>query len=155
MRYLPIILLLPVIFLLIKFVLRRYIAVGEHRDQQLHAECTSVLPLVLIIARAQPFNVMSVADAFDPASAPLWDTQTAALEFIYSAGQNGVELEALRPIYLSSSRFYPELYELTSFETWLDFLEKGQLICVVQNRVKITRRGIEFLKCRVTTEAAV
>jgi hypothetical protein len=149
MRYLPILLFLPLVLLLIGVILRRRSAAHESltRLRQEHS--------LILIARARPFTVISAADAFDPASAPIWDTQIPALQVICSAGIDGLEVDALRPIHLSASHSYPELYELTSFDTWLNFLQREQLVSVAENRVRITPSGVEFLRCRVTPEVAV
>lgn len=154
MRYLPILLFLPLVLLSVRFILRRLSATRES-SAHLRQEDTQANPLGLVGPTARAFDLMSAADAFDPTLAPLWDTQVPALQEICGAGDHGVDLDALLPMYLNSSRLYPELYELTSFETWLRFLEREQLVSVKQNLVRITPGGVEFLRCRVTAEIAV
>lgn len=103
----------------------------------------------------KPFTIIRVADAFDPETSILWETQTPVLERISAAGRRGLAAEALRPFYAESAALYPELYEGTEFQAWLQFLEGVELIAWREERATVTASGIEFLKCRVAATAAV
>ncbi len=97
----------------------------------------------------QAFSVMSVADAFEPETAILWETQMPALAYIDSAGPRGLEVEDLRPFYARCARCYPELHEGSDFHAWVEFLQHAELVVLSGSRVAITPAGTEFLKCRV------
>lgn len=94
----------------------------------------------------KPFSIIRVADAFDPEAAILWDTQLPTLELISSAGKDGIDLEDLRPMYRRSARAYPELYEGSSFEGWVQFLRDSELVEPVGSGLVITSVGSEFLR---------
>jgi ribosomal protein S19E (S16A) len=106
----------------------------------------------LIRPPARRFSVLSVAQAFDPASAVIWETQVAALQRISSAGKAGRGLHELYPLYVQSASRYPELYEGSTFERWLEFLEEARLVQIADGRVTITRQGRQFLKYRFTAK---
>ncbi|HET8666343.1 MAG TPA: hypothetical protein VFM10_00085 [Terriglobales bacterium] len=101
-----------------------------------------------------PFRVLSVCDAFESEYAILWETQVPALRLIASEGAKGVAIQRLHAFYERSSRRYPELYDGSSFQQWLGFLEQSELITATEHRVAITREGLEFLKYRVPTGVA-
>ncbi len=106
-------------------------------------------------SKAKQFSILSIEQAFDPDHAIIWDTQLPVLELIASAGLAGLSLEALRPFYSRSARRYPELYDGSSFESWMDFLEDTELISVHRGAVSLTREGQQFLQYRVTPQALV
>lgn len=101
-----------------------------------------------------PFRVLSVCDAFEAEYAALWETQVPALTLVASERAHGVSIQALHRFYHRSARRYPELYDGTSFQQWVMFLEAAELILVNDKRVIITKEGLEFLKFRVQTEVA-
>jgi hypothetical protein len=101
-----------------------------------------------------PFRVLSVCDAFEAEYAALWETQVPALTLIASEDPSGVSIQALHRFYRRSARRYPELYDGSSFQQWVMFLETTELIVVGDKRVTITKEGLEFLKFRVHTEVA-
>jgi hypothetical protein len=111
---------------------------------------------VLERIRSEPagvaFSTLSIALAFDPDHAILWETQVPALELISSAGPPGVHIRQLYAWFGVAAARYPELYEGSSFKQWLDFLEKAQLITFDASRVALTSKGREFLQYRVTAE---
>ena len=100
------------------------------------------------------FSGISIADAFDSDHALLWETQMPALELISRGGERGVPYERLLPLYNRSARCYPELYEGSSFQRWVEFLEESQLVVLTPARAFLTPEGAEFLKCRVSVGAA-
>jgi len=100
------------------------------------------------------FSVLSMEQAFDPDHAIIWDTQVPALQLIASAGREGLSLEELRGFYARSACRYPELYDGSSFESWLEFLKETQLISVGLYRVLLMPEGQQFLWHRVTAEAS-
>lgn len=101
-----------------------------------------------------PFCVLSVCDAFEEEYAALWETQIPALCLIAAAGKRGVSRQQLLSLYRRLSRRYPELYDGTCFQQWLEFLESAELITVREKRVLITPQGQDFLKYRVSIRAA-
>jgi hypothetical protein len=100
-----------------------------------------------------PFRVLSVCDAFEPDYAVLWETQVPALQVLAAEGNRGLSLLKLRDLYRNSARCYPELYDGTTFQQWLIFLELAELITTTEHRAILTRQGFEFLKYRVPTAA--
>ena len=102
-----------------------------------------------------PFSVLSIEQAFDPGHAIIWDTQVPALRLVASAGREGLAVEALYPLYTRSSRQYPELYDGSSFESWLEFFNHTGLITVQVGMASLTPEGQQFLQYRVTAEALV
>ncbi len=107
-------------------------------------------------ASRETFSVLSIALAFDPDHALLWETQTPILQLISIAGPQGISVRALHRAYLESARCYPELYEGSSFKRWLEFLERAQLLaCIDGQRVLLTSQGREFLHYRITAEDAM
>ncbi len=87
------------------------------------------------------FHLMSIADAFDPERAMLWETQVPALQLISS----GVPAARLFLFYARYPRNYPELFEDTTFEEWLQFLKRSNLVTVEQGEIRLTAEGVEFL----------
>ena len=52
-----------------------------------------------------PMRMIRVADAFEPDTAPIWETLVPALEFVRGRGQ--VHLEELWPAYQQMEQTYP------------------------------------------------
>ncbi len=107
-----------------------------------------------VVDGGQAFSAMSVVDAFETQTAILWETQIPALAFIESAGPCGLDLENLRPFYVRCARRFPELYEGSDFDAWLQFLQAAELIVLTGTTVAITPAGKEFMKCRVAAAVA-
>ena len=102
------------------------------------------------------FSVLSVALAFDPDHALVWETQIPILQLISTAGPHGISIRRLHQAYLESARHYPELYEGSSFKTWLEFLEHARLaVCPDGQRVLLTSQGSDFLHYRITAHEVV
>ena len=99
---------------------------------------------------APPFAVISLNDAFEPETAPLWETQIAALQMVAAGGAAGFPLVHLRRIYAGLSARYPELYDGASFAGWLRFLEETSLLWSDDDKAYLTTSGRAFLECRVT-----
>ncbi len=105
-------------------------------------------------AAGSPFRILSVCDAFEPEYAVLWETQAPALRFIATAGTKGVTRPNLFALYKRAACRYPELYEGSSFQQWLEFLECSELVSVRDGRIAITPQGLQFLRFRVETKVA-
>ncbi len=103
----------------------------------------------------EPFGVFSVALAFDPDYAIIWDTQVPVLQLIDRAAGRGIRAQQLRAFYSQSARRYPELYDGSSFGGWLEFLKNEQLIATIGMRVFITAEGHDFLAYRVVPETVL
>ena len=95
------------------------------------------------------FHLMNIADAFDPERAVLWESQVPALQLIF----NGVPAARLFLFYARYPRQYPELFEDTTFEEWLQFLKRSNLITVEQGEIRLTAEGVEFLQSLRPTPA--
>jgi hypothetical protein len=100
-----------------------------------------------------PFSVLSIAMAFEPDHAMVWETQMPALQLISAARAGGVGVGRLYRSYLASAGRYPELYEGASFTQWLEFLEKAELIKRNNGRVALTAQGREFLHFRLAAHS--
>lgn len=101
-----------------------------------------------------PFRVLSVCDAFEPDYAVLWETQAPTLRYIAASGTKGVAKHHLFILYRRAASEFPELYEGSSYQQWLDFLEQAELIAIHENRILVTPQGLQFLRYRVETRVA-
>ena len=91
--------------------------------------------------RNAAFRLFSIADAFDPERAILWEAQIPVLRRIGSG--------------ISISRFfencnvplcrYPELFEGTTLAAWLEFLRQSALVEIIGSEVRLTVEGRAFL----------
>lgn len=107
-------------------------------------------------ASGKAFSVLSIALAFDPDHALVWETQIPILQLISIAEPHGISVRSLHRAYLESARCYPELYEGSSFKRWLEFLECAQLVTRIDGqRVLLTTQGKEFLHYRITANEAI
>jgi hypothetical protein len=98
------------------------------------------------------FSALSIAQAFDPDHAILWETQVPALKLISSAGPDGIHIRRLYAWFGESAAHYPELYDGSGFKQWVEFLEEAELIACNVHRVILTPKGCEFLQYRVCAE---
>jgi hypothetical protein len=102
----------------------------------------------------EDFSVLPIRLAFDPDQALLWDTQIPMLQLVAQSEPNGTSVARLRKAYRESVGHYPEIYEGFTFEQWLRSLDEAQLVtCIrrrVRRRVRVTRKGAEFLQYRHT-----
>ena len=100
-------------------------------------------------ARRQGFTVLSLADAFDPDHASLWETQIPALQLISSSADGSVSTNKLFFCWGEARRRYPEIFENSSFTEWLSFLEDAHLIERDDDGVRITSDGRALLEYRL------
>ena len=107
------------------------------------------------LALAKPLALLSIAEAFDPVYAVLWEAPVAALQLIDSAGMSGIPAARLSPIYGEAAARFPEIYEGCAFVQWLQFLEETQLISWQRYNVVLTPDGHAFLRFRFVTDAMV
>lgn len=141
-------LLVPFLALAVAFLL--FALLSFRADVAARKQCRQIS----LWSKGRPFSALSVADAFDPDHALIWDTQIPALQQIAATGGKGIPLERLYLQYAQSARVYPELYDGSSFGHWIEFLEEAQLIILLRYRVFLTLEGHEFVKNWVSTEAA-
>ena len=120
-----------------------------------HAKETREARRTLAFSGGQPFTVLSMLDAFDPAAAVLWETQVPALELIHAAGARGVPQDRLHRLFFASLSAYPELYEGCGFDSWLGFLEQAQLVTRTPSRAFLTPEGEAFLRYRIVPATRV
>lgn len=96
------------------------------------------------VAMAQ-FTALPAVHMFDAEWSALWATQLPALQLLSAAGADGVNDRSLEPHYREQARRYPELYDGSTFEGWLEFLERAKLALHRGGTVNITHAGREFL----------
>lgn len=104
-------------------------------------------------AEENQFSTFCIERSFGPDHAIIWDTQTPALEMIASGGELGLPMQRLHLFYARSCRLYPELYDGSTFASWLDFLKRNELIEVNAGIVSLRTEGWEFLHYRVPSKA--
>jgi hypothetical protein len=95
------------------------------------------------------FSLLALSDAFEPETAPLWEPQIEMLRFIGDAGPAGLDYELLRPRHYQMAARYPELYEGSDLESWLEAMERAELISWHGSSVRLTAAGTAFLRCRL------
>jgi hypothetical protein len=100
------------------------------------------------------FSVLPIRLAFDPDQALVWDTQIPMLQLVAQSEQSGTSVARLRKAYRESVGHYPEIYEGFTFEQWLRSLDEAQLVTCIRRRVRVTRKGAEFLQYRHTAHPA-
>ncbi len=88
---------------------------------------------------------LSFEQAFDENYVLIWETQVPALRVIRSTGVAGLPVKGLKPWFRRAARNYPALYDGFSFEEWLCFLYRAQLVQLSGNRVRLTSEGRGFL----------
>jgi hypothetical protein len=106
-------------------------------------------------ASGKAFSVLSIALAFDPDHALVWETQVPMLQLVAESGRRGISVTHLREAYFESACHYPEIYDGFTFEQWLEFLEDAQLVASTGKHVLLTSKGRDFLHYRITAEAAI
>lgn len=94
------------------------------------------------------FSLVSLSDAFEPELAAIWEPQIEVLRLIREGGVEGIHFELLRPVHRQLLERYPELYEGSDLESWLEAMESAELITWSESVVKLTAVGMAFLKCR-------
>jgi hypothetical protein len=99
---------------------------------------------------SRPLAALDIGLAFDTDLAIVWDTQVPALELIAAGKDSGIRRRSLRATYKRLAQNYPELYEGSTFEQWLQHLEQAELIVCRGSRVMLAPEGRVFLRCRVT-----
>lgn len=97
-------------------------------------------------AITRPLAALSVSPEDDPDYVIVWDTQVPALELIAAGSSMGVPLSNLHACYRRLAHCYPELFEGSTFEQWLEFLEEKLLIVQNKCRVVLTLEGQDFLR---------
>ncbi len=73
-------------------------------------------------------SLIALGDVFDPDVAPVWITQVSALDLFASRWPQGVHSAEVREIYRVSAKFFPEIFEGSTYESWLQFLEENELV---------------------------
>ncbi len=146
--------LLPFLFFAV-IVAALWVAHVTELRQRSSARRSRPLDSMLTTSRTpRSFAIIRLADAFEPETSVLWETQVPALEVINAAGRRGLAIERLGRVYLRSAALYPELYDGSDFESWLQFLEEARLITCRDGIVAMSAEGLEFLKCRVAARTA-
>ncbi len=97
-------------------------------------------------AKTRPLAALSDILAVDLDCAILWDAQIPALELIAAGGSIGIPKSDLHAFYSKLAHCYPELFEGSTFEQWLEFLEETLLIVQNECRVALTPEGQDLLR---------
>jgi len=92
------------------------------------------------------FAAVSIAYSFERAYLVIWGSQIAALQFLNSAGAEGVDVALLRPWYDQAAAREPGRYQNYSFDQWLGYLQSNLFVVRQGVRAAITMEGREFLK---------
>jgi hypothetical protein len=108
---------------------------------------------MFLLSRTEPFSTLNVTQAFEPIYAVLWEAPVLALHCLSSAGPKGLAASQLHPIFRKAAARFPEIYDGYTFQQWLQFLEKSELIRWDGGQVALTCKGREFLAFRFTWEA--
>lgn len=82
----------------------------------------------------------------DPDYAVLWEIQMPVLALLRSGGPEGVPLLQVKRLYEEMSHGYPELYDGSTFDAWLEWLQKLELAHRQQDKVAITDKGLFLLE---------
>ncbi len=96
------------------------------------------------------FPVLALTDPLDPSHVIVWQTQLAVLEEMSAAGPMGLAVKRLRPLFSQLARRYPELYEGTTFDEWIGFLEQERLARRSANTMWLTAEGHAMLEHQTT-----
>jgi len=108
------------------------------------------IAIVLVLGKTPPlseepqqdsFSVFSMEQASDPDHAIIWDTQLPALQLLASAGPAGMAATNLYAFYMKSCHQYPELYDGSTFESWLEFLQRDHLITIDGGKASLQAEG--------------
>jgi hypothetical protein len=88
----------------------------------------------------------AIIQTFERTYVYIWGSQITALQFLNSAGAEGVDDDLLRPWYDQAAAREPDRYGAYNFDQWLGFLQANLLVLRNEGRVNITLEGREFLK---------
>jgi hypothetical protein len=108
-----------------------------------------------MVCAARPLPLLSVAQAFDPKYAVLWQEPLLALDMIESGGPSGIPVSRLQPLFRRAATRLPEVYEGYTFAEWVRFLEEAHLIAWNGYELALTADGRDFLRYRFTTSALI
>lgn len=96
------------------------------------------------------FPVLALTDPLDPSYVIVWQTQLAVLEQMSAASPMGLAVKRLHPLFSQLARRYPELYEGTTFDEWVGFLEQERLARRTANTMWLTAEGHALLAHQTT-----
>jgi hypothetical protein len=88
----------------------------------------------------------SLIMTFETVYSRIWGGQIGLLEYLNSAGSEGVAVPVLRSFFDGGAAREPSMYAGDTFERWLGFLESFSLILRRGESMSITLEGREFLK---------
>lgn len=72
-----------------------------------------------------PFPVLSIAQAFEPVFAALWEAPIHALQLVQSGGTSGIPISQLRPSFNEAAIRFPEIYDGHTFEECSGFSKRS------------------------------
>ncbi len=131
----PLLLFPPFLVFMAIVVLLSIASVLESRERQRRSATSHKL-----------FPVLSLTDSLDPSYVIVWQTQLAVLGQMSAAGSMGLAVKSLRPLFSQLARRYPELYEGTTFDEWVGFLEQERLARRAGNTMWLTAEGHAMLE---------
>lgn len=99
--------------------------------------------------QSQLAGLISLEDAFEPETAPIWDTQLPLLQLIQSTPFPGVRLSKLAASFSRYQTSFPEIFEGSDLSDWLTLFESLDLIIVHGGRVLLSTPGRLFIGNRV------
>lgn len=86
---------------------------------------------------------------FEQADASIWASQLGLLAYLNSKRQ-GENLPRLKELFFDRAAAQtPEWYQNYSFDAWLGFLQRNNLVALNAGVASITDEGIEYLAWRV------
>ena len=97
-------------------------------------------------------KLISLEDAFESETAPIWDTQLPLLELIRSTPFPGARLRELEVVFRRYQVRFPEIFEGSDLSDWLAVCEVLDLVMVHGGRVLLTSTGRVFMGNRVANE---
>jgi len=96
--------------------------------------------------------LLSFSDAFEPETAPIWDTQMPVLQKIHATPFPGIELRELEPVFARCEAHFPEIFEGSTFADWLAFCARLGLLLIYRGRVLMSSSGKKFMESRVANQ---
>ncbi len=99
-------------------------------------------------------RLLSMADAFEPQTAPIWDSQLPALELIHSAPFPGIRIGEVEYAFSNCKEAFPEIFEGSTFSDWLKFCQRQDLFLIYGQRVLLSTTGRKFMQSRVSAEVS-
>ena len=92
------------------------------------------------------FAAVFTDDRKDSDYALLWQTQTASLQLLRSAGSHGIPITHLKPSFDEFAHVYPELSDGSGFPEWIKSLHRSGVAVQQDSQIVITAKGLFILE---------